>query len=132
MTYQEINIAIAEACGKFHHRWKQPTGEIAIGGDPIDLQCEDCCQFQSEDPTNHCVLAEVPNYCGDLNAWKDVLESVAQDGWMIIITKGRDGWGCLLESGTIKNSDMRQFSGDGQTPEGAIGEAFLRMKGLWK
>lgn len=109
MTDEQINIAIAEARG---WEFESKTNCWHLKGEGYDTS--------------------IPNYCGDLNAWKDVLESVAQDGWMIIITKGRDGWGCLLESGTIKNSDMRQFSGDGQTPEGAIGEAFLRMKGLWK
>lgn len=69
-------MAIAEACGALHHRW----GRI-VDGNP---QCEDCFQLLSEDSSNHCVLAEVPDFTSDLNAMhtaKKVLNPRQRDAY---------------------------------------------------
>ncbi len=59
--------AIAHVCGTSHHDFDD------------DKQCRRCMQFEREDPTNFCVLAEIPDYLNDLNAMhsaeKFILES---------------------------------------------------------
>jgi hypothetical protein len=67
MTNDEIDAAIGEKLGDFHHNF----GE--------DQQCKDCYSFEHEDKFNHCPLKEAKNYTGDLNAVAQAVTSLTEE-----------------------------------------------------
>lgn len=106
-------MAIAEACGALHHRW----GRI-VDGNP---QCEDCFQLLSEDSSNHCVLAEVPDYLNDLNAMKQAEDGLSDEDYGHFIdmlkcrylakTEGKTSDGCVSASASERAEDFLRAIG---------------------
>lgn len=107
MTNQEVNIAIAEACG-----WKQVEPK-QCGHHKVDYAFE-------KDGAYYGGINAIPNYCNDLNAMHEA-EKV-----LIIMPEKRITYGHLLMDATCKNwaafhATARQRA-----------EAFLKTLNLWK
>jgi hypothetical protein len=104
MTEQEINIAIAEACG-----WKKVIREgSGHAGYEDDLW---------GDKPGVAVRCPIPDYCHDLNAMHEaekMLSPYQQDDYWNELAG-------LLHQPQMVHASARQRA-----------EAFLRVKGLWK
>ena len=110
MTNQEINAAIAKACG-----WEDISsgiGRIPLG--TVKLRCR------------------IPDYCSDLNAMNEAEETLTEEQWesmfeFLIKIRWRDA-----------NDEQRKAYGSGKTlsPSRAKAkqraEAFLRTVGKWE
>ena len=116
MTDQEINMAIAEACG-----WKEV--EPWLNGDRCFELNKSVCGYRAED---------LPDYCTDLNAMNEAEETLAEEQWesmfeFLIKIRWRDA-----------NDEQRKDYGSGKTlsPSRAKAkqraEAFLKTVGKWK
>ena len=104
MTDQEINIAIAETCGKKYHK---PTEEEIKSGSYYQYQ---------------------PDYCHNLNAmheaesriesreWRDYYEALAK--------------ACKVD--TEPQTSLTRIMLIACAPSAKRAEAFLRVKGLWQ
>lgn len=111
MTDQEINIAIAQACGKLRRvmtdeEWKLRYKKWCA--EPDDPHAEITC------PSTH--EGTVPDYCNDLNAMHEAEEHLS--GLFLA------DYFCLIER-TGKAAGVRATAGQ-------RAEAFLRCKGLWR
>lgn len=133
MTKDEINIAIAEACGACTHDWSSPIGECQIGFIP---QCNRCCVNADESAAKYpCALVDVPNYAEDLNVAIGLTGQLTSDGWTCHAANGLDKtWECIFTK--RYNSDGYPRLGDhygaAESLALAICEAFLRTIGKWK
>lgn len=106
MTDQEINIAVAEACG-----WSDFHKE-AFFGTALDA---------GRDPVKKCVQA-LPDYCHDLNAMRVAWNTLNPREQVRGISElDRMCAGPCDTKLRVVNADSRQRA-----------EAFLRVKGLWK
>ena len=115
MTDQEINIAIAEACG--WTKTKERRGRVTQ---------MDVTVWRLDG-----VEGSLPDYCHDLNAMHEVWLSLKDYDkreihvqLAIIIEEATKNWdklGVLDQRGMVANASARQRA-----------EAFLRTKGLWK
>lgn len=110
MSDQEINIAIAEACG-----WRQSERNIAHW-------------HHVSEPYSHILTGDLPNYCNDLNAMHEAEKVLTHEqqidysrhiGKMVTshLPASRAAW---MDYGLI-NATARQRA-----------EAFLRTIGKWK
>lgn len=129
MKPEDQRLAIATACGALHHRW----GRI-VDGNP---QCEDCCQFLSEDSSNHCVLAEVPDYLNDLNAMHEAEATLNREqrdvfaSELYALLPCDENHGPIFsepDSGDVMSPSMFQIS---FAPADQRAEALLRAIGKW-
>jgi hypothetical protein len=105
MTNEQINIAIAKACG------------LTIVSDGIMHHLTPCGKKTEHDPEG-CLLKECPDYCNDLNAMheaEEVLTQEQEDRYVTIL---------CLEIQTeprLHHATARQRA-----------EAFLRALGKWE
>lgn len=127
MTPQEINIAIATACG-----WKVIT--IPFVPRKVDLATPKLCftdeakgLFRSFYP-NSKFITPVPNYYGCLNACAEMERNVSDDEWQHYKELVKD-----ISFESIKGiiPQPRWFRPISATAPQRC-EAFLRTKGLWK
>jgi hypothetical protein len=109
MTNEQINIAIAEACG-----WYEEDNESEICWTRDELT-----YYLHED--------ELPDYCNDLNAMHEAEKTLSGDQWLdymlnlqavLVRHPNRDKWTVCRE---LRHATARQLA-----------EAFLRTLGKWK
>lgn len=112
MSDQEINIAIAEACG-----WRQSERNIAHW-------------HHVSEPYSHILTGDLPNYCNDLDAMHEAVIKTFQDASMqldysrmliFVIKKSSPICKRFFSDFDLANATARQRA-----------EAFLRMIGKWK
>jgi len=112
MSDQEINIAIAEACG-----WAEIDGLSAKG-------------LMGKPPGKLCSFDYLPDYCNDLNAMHEAVIKTFQDASMqldysrmliFVIKKSSPICKRFFSDFDLANATARQRA-----------EAFLRMIGKWK
>jgi hypothetical protein len=104
MTDEQINAAIADACG-----WKEIDGLSAKG-------------LMGKPPEALCSFNYIPNYCNDLNAMAEAEKRALQDIWNVYINK-------LAKATNAEDScDPRFFC----APARQRAEAFLRTLGKYK
>ena len=111
MKDQEINIAIAEACG-----WKDIWVECAAVGIPPDSSSR--ARMEAK---------HIPDYCHDLNAMHEAEQTILDTEW----GKYRD---LVAEASYEMVKDIRplpKFHRPISLPARQRAEAFLRVKGPW-
>ena len=107
MTNEQINAAIAEACG-----WKEIDGLSAKG-------------LMGKPPKKLCSFSFLPNYCTDLNAMHEAENHLGQSTNMVEYTNALYDMACLVQSLTYRWNPYG-------LPARYRAEAFLRTLGKWK
>ena len=112
MSDQEINIAIAEACG-----WTEIDGFSAKG-------------LMGKPPDKLCSFDYLPDFCNDLNAIREAMELISQQ------CKESDYWFFLRQIIGFPDAEsdwyeMYYFQAVNATARHRA-EAFLRTIGKWK
>lgn len=134
MTDQEINIAVAEACG--WERWKSsPESSVVCLKKPTPSQRAywiKCGNFITADPVNN--PGDIPNYCRDLNSMHEAEKVLTPDQEFTYVS--RLG-GMIMESAYEDDprwTKSHLSSGDSTYRATARqrAEAFLRAVGKWK
>ncbi len=142
MTNDEINIAIAEVCGKLKcwpHKWEWAIETYYHPDTGIEPQyrtlnyyaCSQCGE------TRGSLVADIPNvkdYCSDLNAMHEaekVLDEAQVEAYGITL------WTLIHPKHTIEVITKGCFSGKGvfmavHATAQQRAEAFLRTVGKWK
>ena len=121
MINQEINIAIAEACGML----KRPAGQIVEYRRPEPQSSGVFERVRFPDGSvRPCYVSDLPNYCNDLNAMNEaekVLQIQQTPHYVAHLQSICGSAGANAVGWPYITATARQRA-----------EAFLRVKGLWK
>lgn len=108
MTYEQINIAIAEACG-----WRQSERNIAHW-------------HHVSEPYSHILTGDLPNYCNDLNAMHEAEKMLGEKrirSYAFILAQ-------VLDTSPTVDLDDQFLNIHATALQRA--EAFLRTLGKWE
>jgi len=127
MTNEQINIAIAEACGaKWMNRWCASHATLTFMEEGSEASNPDwsICSKDKENPMDK----TIPDYCNDLNAMheaEEILKGMNKAEFAVQLTKsaGKDWPDGKVAAGSFVHvhSTARQRA-----------KAFLKAKGKWK
>lgn len=110
MSDQEINIAIAEACGWKDVHFSECWGNVVIG-----------TLYDDEDPN----YAKIPNYCADLNAMHEAEKTLIGNG------PDDETW-VLWDLYRLALEEKLGYADAFAAEANQRAEAFLRTIGKWK
>lgn len=124
MTDEQINAAIAEACG-----WK-------LQGSPEHQSATDGWQFGHTFAINPCLEVvsrnSIPNYCTDLNAMHEAEETLTEERWDVMFQYLISiRWEDAGEDAR-RGIGLQKALSPSRAKAGQRAEAFLRTLGKWE